>query len=157
MKTWFGETWYLVKSLFTRMPKDNNMEIVQMKFYPWPGYSAMSWCGKLITRRNPNEVSWVTKVHEGIHLQQARIRGGWWPFYFLYLMEYLWNLLVLWLGVNGSYYCISVEMQAYGRQEDTEYKVTKENMQLYRFGWKKKKIWRQNKNNWRAFTKGIEE
>ena len=152
--TLIGEYWTLIKGLFTKV--STSLKHVEMKYVLWKNYFALMWCSMLITRPGA-VVSQTTKVHEGIHLQQARIRGGWWPFYFLYLMEYLWNLLVLWLGVNGAYYCISVEMQAYGRQEDPEYKVTKENMKLYRFSWRKKKIWRQNKNNWRAFTRGIEE
>jgi len=157
MKTWIAEVWYLVKALFSKVPKDNNMEIVQMRFFPFKGYLAMSWAGKLITRYDPSQIGESTKVHEGIHLQQARKMGGWFAFYLTYLIEYLWNLLGLWLGLNGSYYCIHYEMQAFGNELNENYEVTKENMKLYRFGFRKKKIWRENKKNWRAFCRGIEE
>ena len=158
MKTWIGETWYLVKTLFSRMPKEGGLEIVQMKYYPWSGYSAMSWAGKLITRKSPEEVSWTTKIHEGIHLQQARMMGKtWFPFYLRYLGEYLVNLLFTWTGPSGSYFLISVEKQAYGNQENPEYQATKENLKKYKTPlFLRHKEWKENKKSWRSHCREIE-
>jgi hypothetical protein len=40
-----------------------------MKYFPFEGYSAMSWCGKIITRKD--KVSDKVINHERIHLDQA--------------------------------------------------------------------------------------
>ena len=159
MKTWIGETWYLVKLLFSKMSKLGELEIVQMKFYPWSGYNAMSWAGKLITRKNRDEIKPSTKKHEEIHLQQARMMGKtWFPFYLRYLGEYLVNLLFTWTGTSGSYYLISVEKQAYGNEGNQEYQVTKENLRKYKTPlFFRHSEWKNNKNNWRAHCKSIEK
>ena len=160
MGTWFAETWYLAKTLFSKMPKDNeHLEVVQMKFYPWPGYGAMSWAGKLITREDPKNISEWTKKHEEIHLQQAHMMGKtWFSFYLKYLGEYLANLFFTWTGFSGSYYLISVEKQAYGNQARSEYKVTKENLRKYRTPlFLRHDEWIKNKNNWRAHCESIEK
>ena len=45
----FNELWQLIKWLFASSPKDTNeLEIVEMKYFPIIGFAAMSWCGKLI-------------------------------------------------------------------------------------------------------------
>ena len=158
MLTWFKELWYLVKTLFTRMPKEyKGLEIVQMKYFPFKGYSAMSWAGKLITRNDPSKVSKTTKKHEEIHLQQARWMGKtWFPFYLRYLGEYLVNLFFTWTGFSGSYYLISVEKEALGNQWNLGYQSTKESIKKYRTPlFLRHKEWRTYKNAWRAHCESI--
>ena len=41
------ELWYLIKLLFS--PLSDQIDVVQMKHFPFKGYLAMSWCGKIIT------------------------------------------------------------------------------------------------------------
>ena len=149
----FKEYWTLVKVFFTKV-KDT-LTHCEMKHVLWKGYSAMMWCGLLITRPN-YYVFKKTKTHEGIHLQQAKQKGSWFSYYLSYLGEYLWNLLFLWMGADGAYYSISYEMQAYGNEDREDYKVTKENMKLYKIKKDKKKIWREYKRMWKSYCRKIE-
>ena len=60
-----GELLLLIKLLFTKV-KDS-VEILQLKHFPFKGFSAMFWCGKIITRNNylpPKVIN-----HELIHCQ----------------------------------------------------------------------------------------
>lgn len=62
---WFKETGLLIKWLFNSKPSDfNEAQIVQMDHYPWEGYLAMSWCGRIITRKDPSEITEKTIIHE---------------------------------------------------------------------------------------------
>jgi hypothetical protein len=47
-------------------------------------------------------------------------------------------------------------MQAYGNESDYNYTVTKENMKLYKIK-NKRKVWKENKLNWRAYCRSIEK
>lgn len=47
---WFKETWWIVKQLFTKVKADK-VEYKHMDHYPFSGYSAMSWCGYLLSRK----------------------------------------------------------------------------------------------------------
>lgn len=46
---WFKETWWIIKQLFTKVKADK-VEYKHMDHYPFSGYSAMSWCGYLLSR-----------------------------------------------------------------------------------------------------------
>lgn len=79
------ELWYLIKLLFTK--QTNQLEIVKMKYFPFKGYKAMSWCGKIITREDRLDI--ITINHERIHLEQALRYGSWIKYYLAYLWEYI--------------------------------------------------------------------
>ena len=148
------EWWTFLGYLFTRKI-DQDMVEAKMSHILTKGYAAMMWCGVLISRPIYT-VTRKTWNHEGIHLQQARKKGSWPKFYLSYLGEYLWNLLFLWLGFSGAYYCISYEMQAYGNESDYKYTVTDENMKLYKIK-NKRKVWKENKKTWKTYCRSIEK
>ena len=84
----------LLRWLFLTSPKDiNEMKIIVMKHFPFKGFTAMSWCGKIIVRNKQN-VDDALINHETIHLKQAQTRGSWIRYYLLYLkvVEYVIGL-----------------------------------------------------------------
>ena len=124
----FKEFSYLVKLLFHNKPKDcKDLEIIKMKYFPFSGYLAMSWCGKLITRK-PDRINKETVNHETTHLKQAQQYSSWLAFYFVYLIE--------WLKGNpfktpykSAYYTIPFEAEAYANEYRDDYN-TKYNPKL---------------------------
>lgn len=115
-----NELWQLIKWMFTSSPKEvKELEVVEMKYFPITGFSAMSWCGKLIVR-SKNKVDETLKTHETIHLKQAQAVGSWLIFYLLYFKEWL-------LGnpfkkpYMSAYYTICYEMESYANEDDNEY------------------------------------
>lgn len=135
----FNELWQLIKWLFASSPKDSKeLEIVEMKYFPINGFTAMSWCGKLIVH-SKDTINETTKTHETIHLRQAQAIGNWILFYLLYAKEWL-------LGnpfkkpFMSAYYTICYEMEAYANEDNKEYTVNynDENINRYRLIHKKK-------------------
>lgn len=43
-----------------------------MDHYPFSGYSAMSWCGYLLSRKPESQIKPTTWNHENIHLYEAK-------------------------------------------------------------------------------------
>ena len=70
-----------------------------MKYFPFQGYSAMSWCGKVITRKD--KVSDKVLNHERIHLDQAlelakvEKTSTWLTYYWQYLKYWLRPVLLI--------------------------------------------------------------
>lgn len=133
------ELWQLIKWLFVSNPNyTKELEIVEMKYFPFNGFKAMTWCGRLIVH-SKESVDETTKVHETIHLRQAQAIGNWIMFYILYLKEWI-------LGnpfkkpFNSAYYTICFEMEAYANEENKEYVTNykKENLDKYKISNKKK-------------------
>lgn len=121
--SWFKETWWLIKQLFTKTDKDC-IEYKQMDHYPFSGYSAMSWCGHLVTRKEKDAISATTYNHEDIHVQQAIDKGSW--------LKYYWSYLVYWIKGNpiaypssAAYYTIPYEMEAYANADNLQYLTTR--------------------------------
>ena len=69
---WFKETWWIVKQLFTKVKADK-VEYKHMDHYPFSGYSAMSWCGYLLSRKPESQIKPTTWNHENIHLYEVII------------------------------------------------------------------------------------
>lgn len=135
----FNELWQLINWLFASSPKDaNELEIVEMKYFPITGFSAMSWCGKLIVH-SKDRVNETLKAHETIHLKQAQAVGNWVLYYLLYVKEWL-------LGnpfkkpFISAYYTICYEMEAYANEDNKDYIINynDENVNRYRLTHKKK-------------------
>lgn len=118
--SFFKELYYLVKWLFAGSPREaTNLEIVKFDYFPFKGYSAMSWCGKIVTR-NPERISITVSNHEKIHLMQAKKYQTWIQYYLVYLWQ--------WMKGNpltspsaSAYYTIPFEMEAYANEEKIEY------------------------------------
>ena len=115
------ELFYLIKLLFS--PLNDQIEIIQMQHFPFKGYSAMSWCGKIITRSTT--ISDKTKNHERIHLEQSLHFKSW--------LLYYWNYLKYWnpLFYKASYYTNPFEMEAYGNEHNYNYRPTKDSWKKY--------------------------
>lgn len=107
----FKELVELVRLLFVTNPKDvNELEIVEFSHFPFKGFLAMSWCGKLITRE-PDKISDTTKRHETTHLMQAKQYRSWVRYYLVYLKEWF----------KGNYYTIPFEVEAYANEDVLDY------------------------------------
>jgi hypothetical protein len=122
------ELWTLIKWLFSKPSDFDEMEIVQMKHFPFSGYSAMTWCGRLVTRKDPSKINQVTKTHESIHLKQAQKVGSWWKFYLKYLGYWIKGL-----PFTSAYYLIPYEMEAYANENDTSYPVNYDGTNLSKY------------------------
>ena len=70
----FKELWTLIKLLFNSNPRDikGNVEVKDMKHFPFKGYKAMSWCGYTIHRIGTSDIDNKTITHETIHLNQSK-------------------------------------------------------------------------------------
>lgn len=64
---WFKETWWLVKQLFTTTKNKDKVQYKHMDHYPFSGYSAMSWCGYILTKKKESDIKTTTWNHENIH------------------------------------------------------------------------------------------
>lgn len=144
------ELWFLIKTLFS--PLSDQVEVVQMKYFPFQGYSAMSWCGKIITRKDTSD---RIINHERIHLEQAlqlakQEKSSSW-------LTYYWQYLKYWIKGNpliapasSAYYTIPFEMEAYGNEHDFNYKVTENSWKKYEIK-DRKKTYKSNRYNWRLY------
>lgn len=148
------ELWFLIKTLFS--PLSDQVEVVQMKYFPFQGYSAMSWCGKIITRKDTSD---RIINHERIHLEQAlqlakQEKSSSW-------LTYYWQYLKYWIKGNpliapasSAYYTIPFEMEAYGNEHDFNYKVTENSWKKYEIK-NRKKTYKKHRDNWREFCRSL--
>lgn len=82
---WFKETWWIIKQLFTKVKADK-VEYKHMDHYPFSGYSAMSWCGYLLSRKPESQIKPTTWNHENIHLYEAKDKKRWISYYWSYYL-----------------------------------------------------------------------
>lgn len=120
------ELFYLIKLLFTRIP--NSLEIVRLNHFPFKGYVAMMWCGRLITKQD--YIPAIVENHELIHLKQAQVKGSWIKYYLSYLYQYLKRLP----GSKKAYYTNPYEVEAYANEQNFKYTqdYNKEEIRKYR-------------------------
>ena len=71
----------LVKQLFTTTKNKDKVQYKHMDHYPFSGYSAMSWCGYILTKKKESDIKTTTWNRENIHLQQAENKGSWLKYY----------------------------------------------------------------------------
>lgn len=110
----------LIKWLFQGNPNDyDGLETVQMKYFPLSGYSAMSWCGRLITK-HPDNVNDTLINHETIHLKQAQCYSTWFEYYLHYVIEWLKGNPFT-KPFSSAYYTIPYEVEAYANENDFSY------------------------------------
>lgn len=116
----FTELFNLIKWLFISRPgSKKELEIVQMKYFPFSGYLAMSWCGKLITR-NPEKIDESTVRHETTHLKQAQRYPLWVFYYIVYVYEWIKGKPLV-TPSNSAYYTIPFEVEAYANEDKPGY------------------------------------
>jgi hypothetical protein len=95
------------------------MKIVENKFIPFKGYSAMMLFGFLFTR-DKRKVTERTIRHESIHARQMwelLVVG----FYVWYFVEWMIRLFMK----GNAYRNISFEREAYANQDDISYLTTR--------------------------------
>ena len=117
------ELFKLIGLLFQSNPVDviySDLEVVEMKHFPFKGYKAMSWCGKIIHRVGTSKVDNITMNHEKIHVMQAFSCGdSWWKYYLLYIWE--WLRCGFMSPLSANYYVSKFESEAYANEADFDY------------------------------------
>lgn len=144
MCTFIKETWTLGKMLFTSKPSDfDKLEMMPMKCFPFKGYKYLTWCGRCVYRENTSAavITPVAENHENIHLDQAKYYDSWTKFY----LKYLWS----WMRISPffqkiGYYMNKFETEAYAKEEDLIYRITRSRGAVEKFDQdEKRKIWKQ--------------
>ena len=118
------ELWRLIKMLFASRPSDvayQELEVVDMKHFPFKGYKAMTWCGKIIHRIGTSDIDAKTLNHERIHVMQAmyHTNDSWVRYYLSYLWEYIRRGVMS--PMSGNYHCSKYESEAYANEGDMNY------------------------------------
>lgn len=126
----FRELWQLIKLLFQTKPSEvNEVELLEMKYFPFKGYKYLMWCGKMIYRNDMIEKrkkEWKTltfltsKVHETIHLNQAKRSGSWAKYYWQYFKEWIKGGIIM-APVSSAYYTNPFEMEAFANERFSSY------------------------------------
>lgn len=129
------ELFQLIKMIFQPIPQGETVGTIIMKHFPFPGFSAMMWCGHIIVREEYKEsITGTTLNHENIHLCQAKLHGSWWKYY----LSYLWN----WAKHNpfskSAYFLNKYEGEAFANQSNIGYirNYTGKNLYKYDLGHK---------------------
>lgn len=125
---WFKETWWLVKQLFTTTKNKDKVQYKHMDHYPFSGYSAMSWCGYILTKKKESDIKTTTWNHENIHLQQAKDKGSWLKYYADYVQEWIKGNPITY-PASSAYYTIGINML--DRLKELNIKPTKQNILKY--------------------------
>lgn len=149
------EFWYLIKLLFSSV--NDQVEIIKMDYFPFKDYIAMSWCGKIITRKD--NISDRIINHERIHLEQAlklienSKQKTWLKFYWKYLKDWINGNPII-TPASSAYYTIPFEMEAYGNEDNYNYHPTKDSWKVYKIK-NRKQIYKNNRYNWKEFCKNL--
>lgn len=114
----------LIRLMFSSRPSDfvfKDLEVLPMDHFPFIGFSAMSWCGKIIHRKGSSSVNAITMNHEKIHVMQAcyYANDSWLVYYWLYLWEYLKR--GFFVPMTANYYCSKFESEAYANESNMDY------------------------------------
>lgn len=153
---WLKETWWIVKQLFTKVKADK-VEYKHMDHYPFSGYSAMSWCGYLLSRKPESQIKPTTWNHENIHLYEAKDKKRWISYYWSYVWEWIKGNPIIY-PASSAYYTIPYEMEAYANDDNFDYLKTRKSEDLDKYKIKdRKKTYKANKKNWRQYLKTIKQ
>ena len=152
------EFWILVKMLFCSKPRDfSELVYYKMKYFPFPGYSAMTWCGRLIYKESVSR-NIITWTHENIHLAQAKTNHSSWLSFYL---SYLWSWLIgfIFLGWRGAYLTIPEEVEAYANEDNPGYwKTYPWNNLKSKYSWSLKervRLYKEHKTEWKTWIKSL--
>lgn len=155
------ELWILIKMLFRSNPSDmvgKDLEVVEFKHFPFKGYKAMSWCGRIIHRGSSSQVNETTLNHEKIHLMQAMMCNDSWIRYYL---SYLWEWLKCGFlaPLSANYMTSKYESEAYANEEDFEYCNNYDGSNLLKYTLKdRKKLYKQlggTSKAWKQYVKTL--
>ena len=90
------ELWILAKMLFTSKPKEiEEVKLMGMEHFPSKGKDYMSWCGRLIYRKDQlseRRKEWITKEYrqrnqmENFILECAKESDSWLKFYWMWYL-----------------------------------------------------------------------
>lgn len=155
------ELWRLIKMLFTTRPSDfvyKDLEVVEMKHFPFKGFKAMAWCGRIIHRTGSSEVNGVTMNHEKIHVAQAMLcDDSWVKYYLAYLWEWLKRGFLA--PMSANYYCSKFESEAYANEGDFEYLYYFNIVSTEKYNIKNaKKLYKQlggTSNAWKSYIRSL--
>ena len=155
------ELWILIKMLFRSNPSDmvgKDLEVVEFKHFPFKGYKAMSWCGRIIHREGSSQVNETTLNHEKIHLMQAMMCNDSWIRYYL---SYLWEWLKCGFlaPLSANYMTSKYESEAYANEEDFEYCNNYDGSNLLKYTLKdRKKLYKElggTSKAWKQYVKTL--
>ena len=112
----------LIKLLFKNNPKDikGSVEVLDVKYFLFKGYKAMSWCGYIIHRIDTSDIDNKTITHETIHLNQAKRSGSWIKYYWQYFIEWLKGNPIT-TPISSAYYTNQFEMESYINKDNFDY------------------------------------
>jgi hypothetical protein len=157
------ELWILIKMLFETRPSDvayKELEVVEMKHFPFEGYNALAWCGKIIHRMGSSEIDDITLTHEKIHAMQALFcDDSWAKYYWSYFVE--WLKFKPWMNpASACYYINKYECEAYANEGNSEYPLRYDGLDLeYKYTIKSaKKMWKElggTAKSWKAYVKSL--
>lgn len=97
----------------------NKIKIIYNNIIPFKGFVAMNLFGVLFVR-NGVKITDILINHESIHTAQMK-ELGYIPFYLLYGIEYVYNLLKYKFNAHEAYRNISFEKEAYQYQKYLDY------------------------------------
>lgn len=147
--------------LFATRPSDfvyRDLEVMEMKHFPFEGYKALSWCGKIIHRAGSSEVNPKTMNHEKIHVAQAMTYNDSWVRYYLaYVWEWLRRGLLA--PMTANYYVSKFESEAYANEDNSDYCSGYDGRGLRRYSIKNaKKLYKQlggTPKAWKEYVKSL--
>ena len=148
--------------LFATRPSDavyKELEVVDMKHFPFKGYKAMAWCGKIIHRVGASDVDERTIRHEMIHVMQAMYcNDSWVRYYLAYFWEWLKGGIIL-APVSAAYYTSKYESEAYGNEDVADYCLNYDGSNLQKYVFKKrKKLYKEvggTPKDWKNYIKSL--
>lgn len=156
------EFWQLIKMLFSARPSDymyKELEVVEMKNFPFKGFKSMSWCGKIIHRVGSSSVDEKTKNHEKIHVAQAMLcNDSWVRYYLAYFWEWIRHGILA--PISANYYVSKFESEAYANDDDFKYCTNYDGKNIVKYKIKNaKRLYKQlggTPNAWKQYIKTIE-
>lgn len=150
-KDMIKELFILARMLFHRTSLSGTLEMVEMKHFPFSGYSYMMWCGYIVTRKKEKRISETSLRHEGIHVQQAMRYSHWYKFYLKYIWEWIKGNPVI-HPARSAYYTIPFEVEAYANQDVKGYVATVDTLKRYKLNGRKK-VYRKYRACWLEYIK----
>lgn len=146
------EIYTLIKWIF-QDTKRMDPEIVIMKYFPFKGFPCMSWCGRIIMRKQ-RELSSSSLLHEKIHALQAYYNyNKWYKFY----LKYVWYWIIgnpIIKPYDSAYYTNPFEIEAYANQDNPDYIVSKYSYKKYIIK-NKKQIYKEHEKDWKQYIKTL--
>lgn len=96
------------------------MKVIYNNLLPFKRFAAINLLGVVFARKECRPLSDRTLRHKAIHTAQMR-EIGYFGFYILYLLEWLYQLPKQWRTGQSAYRSISFEKEAYRKQDRKTY------------------------------------